>query len=312
VSLALGGIGVAVGAATYAWSKYREAQEKAKQRAEELIDVQRQLSDGKYREAAEKLADTYGDLFADLAAQGVDAAAAVAFLKGETDGTTDAMRALDDETTVALITLRAGFEAAGTDLATATSTTDALERALAGTGDTAADTADDVRDITSAFDDMTAKIAKDRSALDLADTFDQVRTAATDAWTAGVEGATDAESKARDYERSLLDAQQAAIDVATEVGGIPESKLVEINALIAAGDIDEAERQLSELTETRDVIVRVVTDVAKGLPNYFGGTRPDRSATPGTIVNQTINVDATPSMRSVDAATTRWRRVNGT
>lgn len=333
VSLALGGIGLAVGAATFAWSKYREAQQKARERAEELVEVQRQLSDGKYREAAEKLADTYGDLFADLDRQGIDVATAMRVVNGELDTTLDRLQLsaaagdqlaagtvtladgfakIDVASAAALIRLRDDMAAAGTELAGTTATTDALEAALAGTGRTASTTADDIDGITSAFQALSDEISRDRSALDLADTFDAARDAAYTAWQTAAAGGADADARARDYQRSLLDAKDAVIDVATEVGGIPARKVVEINAAIAAGDIDEAERLINEVTRKREVLV--LFKVPAQTPNYVT-PRPTGSSTgspappPAPIVNQTINVRAAPTMRDVDAAATRWRRI---
>lgn len=330
VSLGLGGIGLAVGAATFAWSKYREAQEKARERAEELLGVQEQLADGKYREAAEKLTDTYGDLFADLAAQGVDAATAVRVLNGDLETTLDTLSEsanagdqlaagtvkladgfaeIDVASAAALLKLRDDFAAAGVELAGTTATTDALERALRGTGDTATDAARDVDKVTDAFADLRREMDNDRAILDVADAFDRVEDAAITAWSAAVEGTDDAETSARDYERSILDAKTDVLDLVEALGDVPPEQVAEIIADIDQGSFDTAETKLNDIT--RDRTVRATIETLFRVPQVPYFVRPSGTSTAptSTVVNQTINVRATPAMRDVDAAAARWRRI---
>lgn len=343
VSLAMGGIGLAVGAATFAWSKYREAQEKARERTEQLIDVQEQLTDGKYREAAATLAETYGDLFTQAVSEGLEYADVVAAITSDTEslnlvigeqgrvmsGTLKTASGeiveLSGITAGSLEALRQAWETANGELATSTEITDGLEAAFKRAGESGADAgdagqdaarriareADDaaraVDDITAAYDELSRDVDQDRAWLRLQEQFDDVRERATDAWNATASGAADAESVVREYELAQLDLKSAVIDYADELGNIPPSVVSDVLAQIDAGSIDTVETALENLTKTRRTSVFI---------DLFQGRRLTDVQIPFTIaaptnVTQNINVNATPSMRQVDAATQRWGRVNG-
>ena len=82
---ALGGLGLAVTAGSVAWGLYNQEQKKAKERGEALLKVQEDLADDKYEEAADKLADTYRDLFDKAKVEGLSFSRTLAFITGESD-----------------------------------------------------------------------------------------------------------------------------------------------------------------------------------------------------------------------------------
>lgn len=346
VSLALGGIGLAVGAATIAWSKYRDAQKKAQERAELLVKVQDQLADRKYREAAETLADAYADTFADAIAEGLTYDDVIGLL---TDDTRKLSLAVDDQGRIlsgtaetasgkfvelsgvvagSLTGLRDGFTDAGAELKTTTDLVTGLEGAFRTAGTTGEQSGTDaargvdkitaaadgaatgVDDITRSFEDMKTEMADQRAILDVQDAFDQVNEAAAIAWESAVTGSDDAESSARDYQRSILDAKADVFALVEEIGNVPPETTAKILADLDQGSVEAARATLDELTKQREItaIINTLFQVPQTPPML----RPPSTGTlsaPAPVVNQTILVRATPAMRDVDAAATRWRRI---
>jgi len=82
---ALGGLGLAVTAGSVAWGLFNKAQKEAEKRAKALLDVQEDLSEQKYTEAAETLADTYDGLFTKAADEGLTYAQTLAYITGASD-----------------------------------------------------------------------------------------------------------------------------------------------------------------------------------------------------------------------------------
>lgn len=328
VSLALGGIGLAVGAATWAWSQYRQAQDAARERAEKLIEVQRQLADGKYREAAEQLTEQYGELFTDAIAEGlsyqqvVDAitsdSGALTLAVGEQgrvmSGTyrdaAGAVTELSGITAGSLEQLRQRWQTANDELTSTEQITGQLESAFKSASDEADETARSVDTIGEAFDGLRRQLSADRSALDVADQFDRVEEAALTAWAAAANGTDDADAAARDYQRSIIDAKSDVLDLVTELGNVPEETTAEVLALIDEGSFDAAENRIEELTKERTVNLSALWKAAPNLPYFPSSAVRPTSAPSSTTVNQTIIVRATPAMRDVDAAASRWRRID--
>ena len=85
VAGALGGIGLAVTAGSVAWGALSASQREATERADKLLEVQKQLQDLKYEAAAEQFYEQYSDAFATLYENGYDAATIVQYLTGQLD-----------------------------------------------------------------------------------------------------------------------------------------------------------------------------------------------------------------------------------
>jgi hypothetical protein len=82
---ALGGLGLAVTAGSVAWGLFNKAQKEAEERAKSLLEVQEDLSEQKYADAAEKLADTYDGLFEKAADEGLNYTQTLAYITGASD-----------------------------------------------------------------------------------------------------------------------------------------------------------------------------------------------------------------------------------
>jgi hypothetical protein len=330
VSLGLGAIGLAVGVATYAWGQYREAQRKAAERSEELIDVQERLIAGKYREAAEKLQESYADLFADAIAEGLSFDDVISALTDDTNrlglvtgeqgrilsGTfTDAegnVRQLTGVTAALLTQLRDDFTTAGTKVDDTSAQVDGLEAALkkvggAGTaaGEAGADGMGLIEDAAGDAQDAIARLQGQLSDERALLTFGQK---SNDVIAKFREGVGLSLFDVADWKDEIL-------NVASALGTVPEDVIVD---LLAQSDDGLTEQ---EVIRTQEVINRYAAARPVKWPVFLdqAGIKapvvPPMIAAPkpGTLSTfvQNVTINATPGMREVDAATARWLRVNG-
>ena len=179
VAGALGGLGLAVTAGSVAWGLFNKAQKEADGRAQSLLGVQEELADQKYAEAAEKLADTYGDAFATAEENGISYARTLDFITNESSDLGRALAVMyanaatsDQEAEmlsliIALDEAKTGFREQGEELK--------ANNALVGELQTGLESAFGDDGSISSIDDATGAFK------DLGDAFDDVGDAADDA-----------------------------------------------------------------------------------------------------------------------------------
>jgi hypothetical protein len=98
----------------------------------------------------------------------------------------------------------------------------------------------------------------DRSAfLDIEDGWDDVQTAAEDAYIAAVNGSDDAEAAGRDHERAIIAQKERVIEYGDQVLGLPPEALTNVLALIDDGKLAEAEWELAMLARPRYAEIRL-------------------------------------------------------
>jgi hypothetical protein len=140
---------------------------------------------------------------------------------------------------------------------------------VARMADTAARNADA---LTDKWDTMTG-VLSDRSAfLDIEDGWDDVQTAAEDAYIAAVNGSDDAEAAGRDHERAIIAQKERVIDYGREVLNLPPESLTKILALIDDGKLAEAEWELAMLSRPRyaEIRLRVTGQSATNFGDIIG------------------------------------------
>ena len=104
-----------------------------------------------------------------------------------------------------------------------------------------------VKDIGTAFDELT-KALDDQSAIEgVRDAFDDVEDAAVEAWNSASKGAPDADRKMRDYEQSVRNAIAQVLGLTDELDNIPAETLAEIAVAVQEGDLDTARRLLENV-----------------------------------------------------------------
>jgi hypothetical protein len=124
--------------------------------------------------------------------------------------------------------------------------------------------ADETNNLFNEFKGLKDELS-DRSAfLDMAQGFDDIESAATEAFEAAATGSDDAARKARDFEQAVIDQKLRVLEFGESIAGLPEQSTTDIVALIDAGKFDEAERRLQNLARPRDVAFQ---------PRVIGGTR---------------------------------------
>jgi ABC-type transporter Mla subunit MlaD len=131
--------------------------------------------------------------------------------------------------------------------------------------------------------DILDELDKSDAALDLADQMDDTKKAMEEAFYAGATGAEDFEQKQRDAQREVNQLKRDVIEYGDSIGGIPAEKLTEINALIDAGSIEEAKRELDRLTMARTV--QLYLSALPNAPSYGGGGSPQQPGTGGAVPN---------------------------
>ena len=157
------------------------------------------------------------------------------------------------------------------------------------------------------FDEMDAEDA----ALHMAQQFDDLRAAATEAYLAADEGADKAEQANRDYLLSQNETNRALYDYLVTVKGIPAERATAIMAMVDAGSIDAAERAIAKLTLPRSLLIQprigdpvggvVVTPGQPARDESVGGGRGNPAGA-APVVNLTVNVTAVAPSAEVGAA----------
>lgn len=154
-----------------------------------------------------------------------------------------------------------------------------VAREMGTLADNAGVASDNVLDLKSYFVELLRAIDEEKGLLDIQDSFDDVRQKAVDAFTAAVEGAEDADEKARDYRISVLNLRDEIIKYGDALGDVPPEVISEIDALIDEGKLDEAEARLNALARFREATIGVRTLIGGrmddgGVTDFlFGGFR---------------------------------------
>jgi hypothetical protein len=293
---AIGGAGVVVAAGVAIWSAWRGSIDAAKAKAKELADAQKDineaLKEGNALAAANKLVETYPQAFKAAELLNVSLEDTVRFLTGQTDalaGVTTGTEEYSEKQAAAAWVVKsaqADWEKANGTLEDQKKWTDAAaeamgvlgeemkdggdsaedlgagvdigEAALKGLGDTAQDVEQFIKDLEDQWKSLSDEIDQDQSWLDLQTQFDNVKQSAIDAFVAAAEGSADAEQKARDYQTEVNSLKQDIITYGAEVLKLPPEQVTRILADIDNGSLDEAERLLDLLTQTRTAAVNVV------------------------------------------------------
>lgn len=361
---ALAGVGVVVAAGVAAWGLYQKSQQKAREEAEALLEVQELLAQKKYTDAAEKLAEQYRGTIGALEDLGFTSGQFFDELRGGgsiLDDLRGRLRSYDEQinaifedngrnsTDPRIVALfdqkdqigqiitnieqyQTAWQTSGEDIVTNQRYVDELTVAMGGVVDETAKVEQGIKDIGTAFDDLTRAL-DDQSAIEgVRDAFDDVEDAAIEAWTAAQESAPDAQRKMRDYEQAVRDAITQVLGLNDELDNVPPETVAEIAVAVQDGDLTEARRLLEEVaTELPPVQIQIDTDylsrqfsdwLRRSGPgsNSMSPTRPPGAGSvPGpdpvrgargreTIVNYyPPRIDPTGVQRAQSA----YRRVNG-
>jgi hypothetical protein len=106
----------------------------------------------------------------------------------------------------------------------------------------------------------------------IAEAFDNV----VQTWTRGAEGIADEsvtmEEAARDTAGAVRDLKGRVIEFGESVGGLPPSKVVQINALIDQGKFAEAERMIALLVRRREFPISPRVVAGGTVPKFATGT----------------------------------------
>ena len=203
----------------------------------------------------------------------------------------------------------AGAVAAHDDLAAAEASA-AVNAEVFGTA--AADTADEVADLTREYDVLQGRLS-DRSAyLDVQDAFASVEQAAVDAWTAETEKTGDAEQAARDHERSVIALKEEVMRYAGEVLGLPPEQVTDVLADIDEGSVTSAEMALDRLEQTRTARVNLEVIYGRNRPLGYPAGAP-WPPTGGTVAATNVTVNLPRGSRPADVIRTmeNYARRNG-
>ena len=216
------------------------------------------------------------------------------------------------------------------------------------TGDKTAGAAKQIKDLKSGIDRLHDAL-DDRSAFDTwIQAQNEAKWAAVEAWKAAEEGAEDASDKQAAYQSAVRESIDASLQYLETLGGIPESKVTAISALIDEGSFAEAERQLAIITRNRQMVVSIEAKGGAGVFQRIGkngapvvgatggivtrptvaligeagpeavvplnrtpGSSPLPTGTAGVTNNITINMPAGSNGDDVVRAIRRYERVNG-
>ena len=261
MSTAIGGIGIAVAAAAAVWTIFRQKQEEARRKQEELIKGQRDLNaalkEGNYADAAQALTDTYKEAFAAADKLGVTVSDVTRYITGQTDVVPTLVGALDDlknrfhdtENTsgkarvelqaqiLAFDDLVASIDGARSSYVEANGTIEEQDRRLRNIRTALGETADETDDVTAAN-----KRAEDQ-ARRTADAFGRIESAldveqAAISFRADLDAAlADTRTKADLTSQEILDIKQSIADVA-EAAGLTPIELRSYLDRVDQGDID--------------------------------------------------------------------------
>lgn len=123
-----------------------------------------------------------------------------------------------------------------------------------------------IKRVEDQWDQLTGALSDKDAFLNLEDQFDDLRVKGKDAMDAAAKGAEDAESKSRDYQHALIDAQNQVIDLGRQIGlSIPETKHLQL--LIDRGAIDQVEQELRILARNRTMQLSIITSGGSAIPS---------------------------------------------
>jgi murein DD-endopeptidase MepM/ murein hydrolase activator NlpD len=146
--------------------------------------------------------------------------------------------------------------------------------------------ADEMNNLRNDYSKLRDELSNRSDFLGIAGAFDDIQTAAEEAYIAAVSGADDSEQKNRDWELSILSAKDQVLAYGESIEGLPERTTTDIIALIDAGKLDEAERRLNNLSRPRDVAIKpfvINTGGGRVRVDEFGNVRgfDDGGVVPG-------------------------------
>jgi len=156
---------------------------------------------------------------------------------------------------------------------------------------------DAMRDMRAQYDLLTGRLNTENSFLELQNTFDDLEVKAKESWAAAVTGAEDAERAAREHQIATNDVKLEVMAYGDAIGGIPPSKLTEINAAIDRGDFDTAVSMLDGLARERASLFapEVDTWAEKGVRDALDRLTRDRQVRIAPIYNGRAYASGTTS-----------------
>lgn len=309
------GVGVAVMGVSWAIGKLKENSEKAREAGEGMLEVQEQLRDGNFEDAASKLQQEWGGTIRVLTDMGFTTQQVIGHLTGQADITADLeakVRAHRDTLAdnlveqqrydAEIIKLRdnlglatTAFAEQGVALQDTTTQTNAIESALGVLIDTAGDTSGAIADVDRSAQDFTEEMIRAKDATkDLDDQYKLLSGALSDEalWLnlqldmqKFRDDLRDSGLSADEKRLKVVEMKQGLIDYMTELGNIPAEKQTEILALIESGDIAAAEAALSNLTRPRSVPINANVIAPGG--RYIPGGSTIVGATGGIVTRPT-------------------------
>lgn len=309
------GVGVAVMGVSWAIGKLKENSEKAREAGEGMLEVQEQLRDGNFEDAASKLQQEWGGTIRVLTDMGFTTQQVIGHLTGQADITADLeakVRAHRDTLAdnlveqqrydAEIIKLRdnlglatTAFAEQGVALQDTTTQTNAIESALGVLIDTAGDTSGAIADVDRSAQDFTEEMIRAKDATkDLDDQYKLLSGALSDEalWLnlqldmqKFRDDLRDSGLSADEKRLKVVEMKRGLIDYMTEIGNIPAEKQTEILALIESGDIAAAEAALSNLTRPRSVSINANVIAPGG--RYIPGGSTIVGATGGIVTRPT-------------------------
>jgi len=274
VSTGLGIAGLAIGAATAAWGLYTASQRRAKEAAEDLLEIQKQLREGNIADAATGIQEQFGGLITNLGSYGVSVQEAVGFITGELDklnietppgwspyygenlkrqaedaraafiASGDAAKYNNDQynaivsTMGGVVTTTLGVgKAFGSAQTDATKFGIEAESQFKDVNQAARDLLDSVQTLD---EQIAAGASLENKYLALKGTFEDVRAAGKEAWEAVRTGADDAETKLDDYIVKQNNATIDTLEFIDALGNVPAEVKARIAVLMEKGDLDAA------------------------------------------------------------------------
>jgi predicted transcriptional regulator len=328
-----GVVGLAVTGVITVWSLLNKKQNENTESAKKLLDIQRQLAEQKWAEAAASFVEEYGDKLRNAADYGIGFADSISYITGEVDrlDVPDNLTGFDAIKAVAEIeTLRQEFGKSAAELVIVDEITGQLQSQFGETfGAGTENTKDfkgavtDAKDEVSELDETIRGLNEMSTVLDLEQDFDDLARKAEEAWIATAEGAVDAEEKQRDYQQSLIDTKIAVFEYGREVLGLPDEVISDIYARFPEETPEQIKARLDDVAGERVITFRSIFTgtpptaigvYAPGL-NYDGSTDRDRNPATGggrsTGVNVVVNLPRAAEGRDVTAAIDKWARVDG-
>lgn len=290
----MAGVSAAVIGVTWAMGKLKQGSEEAKKEAELMLEVHKQIRDGKFEDAGAKLAESYGEIAVQLEAMGVPQQEVLDFIIGASEQMPTFNRLLEEnkvhfeEGGVGLndfggklndlggevYDARDAFIEQEDQLAATEKATQQFTDALIGTARETGNAEVAIRDLDEAYKQLTGQLSDEEAWLSLQEDLRQFRS-----------DMSDSTLSANEKRLKMVQLKQELVEYAAEVGNIPLEKQTEILALIEEGKIAEAERALSNLTRPRNVPINANIIAPGG--RYVPGGSNIVGATGGIVTRPT-------------------------